>query len=59
MFEELKYILIVIAMIYVFVAQIMAGVFFIEYCQQNSIIRSLFLGPIISEFKGLLWPIYL
>lgn len=59
MIEELKYMLIVLGVLYLFVGQITAWVFFIEYAQLNSTIKSLTLGPLIAEYKGLLWPVYI
>jgi hypothetical protein len=46
--------------IYGIVASISTIVFFIEYCKEwDSIIKIIFLGPILSALKGMLWIIYI
>lgn len=59
MLEELKYMLIILGVLYLFVGQITAWVFYMEYAQVNTVLKSLTLGPLVAEYKGLLWPIYL
>ena len=59
MLEELKYMLIILGVLYLFVGQITAWVFYMEYAQVNTVLKSLTIGPLVAEYKGLLWPIYL
>lgn len=46
--------------IYGIVVSISTVVFFIDYCKEwDSIIKIIFLGPILSALKGLFWIIYI
>ncbi len=41
--------------LYGIISQIMAIVFFVQYCRKDSIIEIIFIDSILSEIKGLLW----
>ena len=46
--------------IYLTVSQIMTVIFFIDICKEwDSVIKMIFLGPIVSELKGLLWVFFI
>jgi hypothetical protein len=48
-----------VAVIYIFISQIMALYFWWDWAQDHSFFSSLFLGPIVGEFKGLLWIFFI
>lgn len=53
-------ILAVLYWVYGIVASISTIVFFIEYCKEwESVIKIIFLGPILAALKGMLWIIYI
>ena len=45
--------------LYAVVSQIMALVFFVEYCKKDSILEIIFLDTWISELKGLFWIFFI
>lgn len=45
--------------IYFIIAEIMAIVFFIQYCKTDSIAEIIFIDTFLSELKGLLWIIFI
>jgi hypothetical protein len=46
--------------LYILISQIMSVIFFIDVCKQwDSIVGIIFLGPIVAEFKGLLWIFFI
>lgn len=46
--------------IYMLISQIMTVIFWIRYCKaDDSILELIFIDPIISEIKGLLWIFFI
>lgn len=45
--------------LYAITSQIMALVFFIEYCKTDSFAEILFIDSWLSEIKGLLWIFFI
>lgn len=46
--------------IYCIISQVMTVVFFVDFCKEwDSIIKIIFLGPVLAELKGLLWIIFI
>lgn len=45
--------------IYTIIGEIMAVVFFIDYCRIDSILEIIFIDTWWSEIKGLLWIFYI
>ena len=45
--------------IYFIIAEIMAVVFFIQYCKTDSLGEIIFIDSFLSELKGLLWVIFI
>lgn len=56
---KLKNILGFLYAIYLIMSQIMTVVFFIQYCRTDSLLEIIFLDSFLSEFKGLLWIIFI
>jgi hypothetical protein len=46
-------------MLYVLVAQFFALYFWYLYGQNHGFLASVFIGPIVGEFKGLLFPFFI
>ena len=44
---------------YGFISQIMALVFFIQYCKEDPILEIMFIDSWISEIKGILWIFFI
>ena len=44
---------------YGIVSQIMALVFFIQYCKTDSILEIIFIDTWLSEIKGILWIFFI
>lgn len=49
----------ILAGLYAIVSQIMTLVFFVEYCKVDSLLEIIFIDPICSEFKGILWIFFI
>jgi len=49
----------ILLVIYIFVSQIMAMYFWYLWAQDHGFWNSLFIGPIVGEFKGLLFPFFI
>lgn len=45
--------------IYMIVSQIMAFVFFIQFCKTDPILKIILVDSWYSEIKGLLWPFFI
>lgn len=45
--------------VYLIMSQIMTIVFFIQYCRTDSLLEIIFIDALLSEFKGLLWIIFI
>lgn len=56
---KLKNILGFLYAIYLIMSQIMSVVFFIQYCRTDSLLEIIFIDSFLSEFKGLLWIIFI
>lgn len=56
---KLKNILGFLYAIYLIMSQIMTVVFFIQYCKTDSLLETIFIDSFLSEFKGLLWIIFI
>lgn len=56
---KLKNILGFLYAIYLIMSQIMTVVFFIQYCITDSLLEIIFIDSFLSEFKGLLWIIFI
>jgi hypothetical protein len=44
---------------YLLVAQLFAAYFWFLYVQNHGFLSSLFIGPIVGEIKGLLFPFFM
>ena len=56
---KLKNILGFLYAIYLIMSKIMTVVFFIQYCRTDSLLEIIFIDSFLSEFKGLLWIIFI
>ena len=45
--------------LYLLVAQIFAAYYWYEFAQDHGFLSSLFIGPIVGEIKGLLFPFFI
>ena len=45
--------------LYLIISQVCALYFWYLWAQSHGFISSLILGPIVGEFKGLLWPFFI
>ncbi len=45
--------------LYGLVSQVMALIFFIQYCKADSMLEIIFLDSWLSELKGLLWIFFI
>ena len=53
-------ILTVLIWAYLAISQVMSIIFFVELCKDwDNILGIIFLGPIVAEFQGLLWPFFI
>jgi hypothetical protein len=57
--DQFKMLLYQIATIYIIVSQIFALYFWYLYSQDNSFLSTMIIGPIVGEFKGLLFPFFI
>jgi hypothetical protein len=58
--EERHWILLYnLAMLYIMIGQVFALYFWYLYAQNHGFLASLFIGPIVGEFKGLLFPFFI
>jgi len=48
-----------LAMLYIMIGQVFALYFWYLYAQNHGFLASLFIGPIVGEFKGLLFPFFI
>ena len=46
-------------LLYLLVAQIYAAYYYYEFSQDHGFLSSLFIGPIVGEIKGLLFPFFI
>jgi len=46
-------------MLYIIVGQVFALYFWYLFTQNHGFLASLFIGPIVGEFKGLLFPFFI
>jgi hypothetical protein len=46
-------------MLYIMIGQVCAFYFWYLYAQDHGFLASLVIGPIVGEFKGLLFPFFL
>jgi len=46
-------------MLYFIASQLYALYFWYLYAQSHEFIATLFIGPFVAEFKGLLWPFFI
>jgi len=51
--------LMIIVYIYLIISQVMTVYFWWLWAQDNSFWISVFIGPIVGEFKGLLWIFFI
>ena len=56
---KLKNILSFLWIVYIIMSQIMTIVFFVQYCRTDSLLEIIFIDSFLSEFKGLLWIIFI
>lgn len=56
---KLKNILTFLWVVYIIMSQIMTIVFFVKYCRTDSLLEIIFIDSLLSEFKGLLWIIFI
>jgi hypothetical protein len=52
-------ILSVLIYLYILVSQIFAAYFWYEFAQDHGFLSTLFIGPIVGEIKGLLFPFFI
>jgi hypothetical protein len=52
-------ILYILAWLYFIISQIMTIVFWYEWAQNHGLMNTIFIGPFVAEFKGLLWPFFM
>jgi hypothetical protein len=58
--EERHWILLYnLTMLYIMIGQVFALYFWYLYAQNHGFLASLFIGPIVGEFKGLLFPFFI
>jgi hypothetical protein len=58
--EERQWILLYnLTMLYIMIGQVFALYFWYLYAQNHGFLASLFIGPIVGEFKGLLFPFFI
>lgn len=48
-----------LAMLYIMIGQVCALYFWYVYAQSHGFLASLFIGPFVAEFKGLLFPFFI
>jgi len=58
MTEETRRYPLYVVILYLLVSQIFAAYYYYEYSQDHSFLSSLFIGPIVGEIKGLLFPFF-
>lgn len=57
---EMRNIMTVLVVIYIILSQVFSVIFFIDYVKETeSILKIVFLGPIIAELKGILWIFFI
>jgi len=49
----------IIIYIYLLIAHVFTFYFWYQWAQNHSFLNSLFIGPIVAEFKGLLFPFFI
>ena len=49
----------IIAYVYLIISQIMTLYFWWQWAQNHGFLSSIFIGPLIGEFKGLLWIFFI
>lgn len=47
-----------LGVLYIMIGQMFALYFWYVYAQSHGFLASLFIGPFVSEFKGLLFPFF-
>jgi hypothetical protein len=58
--EERHWILLYnLAMLYIMIGQFFALYFWYLFTQNHGFLASVFIGPIVGEFKGLLFPFFI
>jgi hypothetical protein len=58
--EERHWILLYnLAMLYIMIGQVFALYFWYLFAQNHGFLASVFIGPIVGEFKGLLFPFFI
>lgn len=58
--EERHWILLYnLAMLYIIIGQVFALYFWYLFAQNHGFLASAFIGPIVGEFKGLLFPFFI
>ena len=48
-----------LTMLYIMIGQLFALYFWHDYAQSRGFLASLFIGPFVGEFKGLLFPFFI
>lgn len=49
----------IIGYVYVIISQIMTLYFWWQWALEHNLLSSIFIGPIVGEFKGLLWFLFI
>ena len=57
--DKILLIAIYIFFTYVILSQFFAVYFWYIYVKNHDFLMSIFVGPFIAEFKGLLWPLFI
>lgn len=57
--KKIKEILIILVLIYLATSQVLALYFWYLWAQDHGFWSTIFLGPLVGEFKGLLFPFFI
>lgn len=57
--EKIKEILTILVLIYLAISQVLALYFWYLWAQDHGFWSTIFLGPLVGEFKGLLFPFFI
>lgn len=59
MTEETRRYPLYVVLLYLLVSQIFATYYWYEFAQDHGFLSTLFIGPIVGEIKGLLFPFFI
>ena len=52
-------VVVLLGYLYLFISQIMAAYFWWLYAITHGFLSTIFIGPLVAEFKGLLWIFFI